>query len=230
MPSAEPVAPESPSLADELPQAAKNLDAPTDIDELLASIGSVTSPQLNDPTGELFEVHAQTVPALADVAPDAYVLKPRIDPNEWALEETLAAHKEWIDSHGVSGTRADLRKGSYESTELISVNLRYADLQDINLRAADLLLADLREACLVRADFSEACLVGTNLEGANLEGASLESSMGLVPRQIAGANVHEASLPAPVLEFRGLADFAALPWSPCACSPPPPFSPSSRWS
>jgi uncharacterized protein YjbI with pentapeptide repeats len=206
--SVEPDEPESPSVADELPQAAKNLDAPTDIDELLASIGSVTSPQLNNPTGELFEVHAQTVPALADVAPDAYVLKPRVDPNEWALEETLAAHKEWVDSHGALGTRADLRKGSYESTELISVNLRYADLQDINLRAADLLLADLREACLVRADFSEACLVGTNLEGANLEGASLENSMGLVPRQIAGANVHEASLPAPVLEFRALTDFA----------------------
>lgn len=187
---------------------ARALANPTDIDEILATIGSVSGPQLNEPTGELFEVHAQTVPALADVAPDAYVLKPRIDPNEWALEETLAAHREWLDSHGASGTRADLRKGSYESTELISVNLRYADLQDINLRAADLLLADLRDACLVRADFSEACLVGTNFEGANLEGASLENSMGLVARQIAGANVHEASLPASVLEFRGIADFA----------------------
>jgi uncharacterized protein YjbI with pentapeptide repeats len=181
---------------------------PTDIDEILATIGSVSAPQLNEPTGELFDAQAQTVPALADVAPDAYVLKPRVDPGEWALEETLAAHREWLDSHGAAGTRADLRKGSYESTELISVNLRYADLQDINLRAADLLLADLRDTCLVRSDFSEACLVGTNFEGANLEGAALENSMGLVARQIAGANVHEASLPAPVLEFRALIDFA----------------------
>jgi uncharacterized protein YjbI with pentapeptide repeats len=66
----------------------------------------------------------------------------------------------------------------------------------------------LRDACLVRANFNEACLVGTNLEGANLEGASLENSMGLVSRQLAGTNLHEASLPASVLEFRGLADFA----------------------
>ena len=194
---------QSGSLSAELPEAAKP-SRTFDIDELLANFGTAKPPQLNQPTGELFEAHAQTVPALADVAPDAYVLKPRVDPNEWALEETLAAHKEWLDSHGASGRRADLRKGDYDSTELISVNLRHADLQDINLTAADLLLADLRDACLVRANFSEACLVGTNFEGANLEGASLENSMGLVSRQIAGANVHEASLPAAVREFRGL--------------------------
>jgi uncharacterized protein YjbI with pentapeptide repeats len=136
------------------------------------------------------------------------VLKPRVDPSEWALEETLAEHKEWIDSKGASGHKADLSKGDFDSTELISVNLRHADLQDVNLKAADLLLADLRDTCLVRANFNEACLVGTNLEGANLEGASLENSMGLVSRQLAGTNLHEASLPASVLEFRGLADFA----------------------
>ncbi len=202
--------PETEQAADIAPEPVldpRAIATPTDIDQILATLGSVSAPQLNEPTGELFEAQAQTVPALADVAPDAYVLKPRVDPGEWALEETLAAHREWLDSHGTAGTRADLRKGSYESTELISVNLRYADLQDVNLRAADLLLADLRDTCLVRADFSEACLVGTNLEGANLEGASLEDSMGLVARQIAGANVHEASLPAPVLEFRALIDF-----------------------
>jgi uncharacterized protein YjbI with pentapeptide repeats len=95
-----------------------------------------------------------------------------------------------------------------QDTELIGANLRYADLQDANLKSADLLLADLRDACLVRADLQESCLVGANLEGANLEGASLESAMGLLPRQLAGANLHEASLPAPILEFNALADFA----------------------
>jgi uncharacterized protein YjbI with pentapeptide repeats len=210
--SAERVAPNAKAARTELSQEriadAPRLGSTADIDELLANIGAVPPPQLNEHSGEVFEAHAQTVPALADVAPDTYVLKPRVDPTEWALEETLALHKEWLDSHGAAGRKADLRKGNFESTELISVSLRHADLQDINLKAADLLLADLRDACLVRANFSEACLVGTNLEGSNLEGASLEDSMGLVSRQLAGANLHEASLPAAVLEFRGLADFA----------------------
>jgi uncharacterized protein YjbI with pentapeptide repeats len=197
-----------PSAAAAAIQQPRSGSSNLDLDELLADIETPPTPQLTQPSGELFEANAQTLPALADVAPDAYVLKPRVDPSEWALEETLAEHKEWIDSKGASGHKADLRKGNFDSTELISVNLRHADLQDINLKAADLLLADLRDACLVRANFNEACLVGTNLEGANLEGASLENSMGLVSRQLAGTNLHEASLPASVLEFRALADFA----------------------
>jgi uncharacterized protein YjbI with pentapeptide repeats len=152
--------------------------------------------------------HADDSPSIADTFAEGYVLKPRVDPAEWALEESLALHKEWLDSRGTSGHKADLRKGQFESTELISVNLRYADLQDANLKSADLLLADLRDACLVRANFSEACLVGTNFEGANLEGASLENSMGLVARQLAGTNLHEASLPSQILEFPGAAEFA----------------------
>src|SRR6185437_10856589 len=107
----------------------------------------------------------------------------------WAFDDKLASHKEWIDSRGLSGKRADLAGADLEAADLISVNLRLADLHDANLRAADLLLADLRDACLVRADLEDACLVGANLEAANLEGASLETAMGLVPRQIAGANL-----------------------------------------
>jgi uncharacterized protein YjbI with pentapeptide repeats len=133
---------------------------------------------------------------------------PKVAPHEWALEETLANHKEWLDSHAAVGAKADLRNAKLQDTELIGINLRYADLQDANLKSSDLLLADLRDACLVRANLQEACLVGANLEGANLEGASLESAMGLLPRQLAGANLHEASLPAPILEFNALPEFA----------------------
>jgi uncharacterized protein YjbI with pentapeptide repeats len=132
---------------------------------------------------------------------------PKIDSAEWALEETLANHKEWLDSHAATGGKADLRNAQLADRELIGVGLRYADLQDANLRSADMLLADLRDACLVRANLQEACLVGVNLEGANLEGASLESAMGLLPRQLAGANLHEASLPATILEFNALLEF-----------------------
>lgn len=126
----------------------------------------------------------------------------------WAFDDKLANHKEWIDSHGRSGRRADLASADLEAADLISVNLRLADLHDANLRAADLLLADLRDACLVRADLEDACLVGANLEAANLEGACLETAMGLVPRQIAGANLRDALLPPQLMEFEAVTAFS----------------------
>jgi len=127
---------------------------------------------------------------------------------DWALDEKLASHREWAESHGLAGTRADLSCAELEGADLISVNLRMADLHDANLRAADMLLADLRDACLVRADLEESCLVGANLEGANLEGASLETAMGLVPRQLAGANLRDALLAPQLMEFEAESKFA----------------------
>ena len=156
-------------------------------------------------------------PARADADPErppatrsaepVHAPRPMSPPNaresyrDWAFEEKLASHKEWVDSHGLSGKKGDFAGADLEGTELIGVNFRFADFHDANLKAADLLLADLRDACLVRADLQDTCLVGANLEGANLEDASLETAMGLVPRQIAGANLRDASLPASFLEF-----------------------------
>ncbi|MFZ1975302.1 MAG: pentapeptide repeat-containing protein [Candidatus Acidiferrales bacterium] len=154
---------------------------------------------------DLHESHE--VVAEAELATSAPAAAPKLAPHEWALEETLASHKEWLDSHAAIGVKADLRNAKLQDTELIGINLRHADMQDANLKSSDLLLADLRDACLVRANLQEACLVGANLEGANLEGASLESAMGLLPRQLAGANLHEASLPEPILEFNALPEF-----------------------
>lgn len=122
-------------------------------------------------------------------------------PRDWKLDEKLAGHLEWLDSQGQGGLRADLSDADLEGEELIGVKLRLADLHDANLRAADLLLADLRDASLIRADLEDSCLVGANLEAANLEGASLETAMGLVPRQIAGANLRDALLPPQIMEF-----------------------------
>jgi uncharacterized protein YjbI with pentapeptide repeats len=161
---------------------------------------TLTEPEKDVPAGSEL-MAAELMPA--DAKPDV----PKIDTAEWALEEALANHKEWLDSHAATGGKADLQKAQLEDRELIGVSLRYADLQDANLKSADMLLADLRDACLVRANLQETCLVGVNLEGANLEGASLESAMGLLPRQLAGANLHEASLPATILEFNALAEF-----------------------
>jgi uncharacterized protein YjbI with pentapeptide repeats len=127
--------------------------------------------------------------------------------SNWEFEETLASHREWVESKGVNGKKADLANAQLDGVELINVNLRLADLHYANLKSADLLLADLRDACMVRADLEEACLVGANLEGANLEGASLETALGLVPRQLAGANLREASLPSQIAQFPALAAF-----------------------
>jgi len=127
---------------------------------------------------------------------------------DWALDDKLASHREWVESHGRAGQRADLAGAELEAVDLISVNLRLADLHGANLRAADLLLADLRDACLVRADLEESCLVGANLEGANLEGATLETAMGLVPRQLAGANLRDALLAPQLMEFEAAVKFA----------------------
>jgi uncharacterized protein YjbI with pentapeptide repeats len=127
---------------------------------------------------------------------------------DWAFDDKLASHREWAESHGLNGKRADLSGAELEGEDLISVNLRLADLHDANLRGADMLLADLRDACMVRADLEESCLVGANLEGANLEGASLETAMGLVPRQFAGANLRDALLAPQLMEFEAATPFA----------------------
>jgi uncharacterized protein YjbI with pentapeptide repeats len=127
--------------------------------------------------------------------------------SDWAFEEKLASHKEWVESQGVAGKRADLSCAQLGEAEFIGVNLRYADLHAANLKAADLLLTDLRDACLVRANLEEACLVGANLEGANLEGAMMATAMGLVPRQLAGATLRDAVLPAAIRQFGALEEF-----------------------
>jgi len=147
-------------------------------------------------------------PVALSQGPEAQSEPRRAAYRDWALDEKLASHREWVESHGLAGTRADLSGAELEAADLISVNLRMADLHDANLRAADMLLADLRDACLVRADLEESCLVGANLEAANLEGATLETAMGLVPRQLAGANLRDALLAPQLMEFEAESKFA----------------------
>lgn len=167
---------------------------------------------------ETFEKTAgEPMPNLSREAEEAEIVKaasmaqlesPAASGRDWKLEEKLASHLEWLDSRGSAGVRADLSDANLEGQELIGVKLMYADLHDANLRAADLLLADLRDANLMRADLEDSCLVGANLEAANLEGASLETAMGLVPRQIAGANLRDALLPPQIMEFEAAMKFA----------------------
>jgi uncharacterized protein YjbI with pentapeptide repeats len=143
----------------------------------------------------------------AEVAAGLVTDHARAEATDWALEEKLASHKEWVDSQGLSGRMADLSCAGLEGADLVGINLRYADFHDANLKGADLLLADLRDACMMRVNLEESCLVGANLEGANLESADLETAMGLVPRQLAGANLRAASLPQQIQEFPALENF-----------------------
>ncbi len=205
----------------EPPPAAAHIPEPPSKPEEIRDASPAASPNATPIAITLTELEKEIVTESEVRAADAPPPPPKVDSGEWALEETLANHKEWLDSHGATGGKADLQKAQFEDRELIGVNLRYADLQDANLKSADLLLADLRDACLVRANLQESCLVGVNLEGANLEGASLESAMGLLPRQLAGANLHEASLPGTI--FRNSTpsrNFSALPTPRRACSAP----------
>jgi uncharacterized protein YjbI with pentapeptide repeats len=187
----------------EMPATRIELPNVGDFDAALESLSDTPSSE------SAVDVYVDAYRSAKSTDSDLVAETPKIEPVEWALEETLANHKEWLDSHGEAGKKADLRKARLEGSELIGVNLRHADVQDAILKSADLLLADLRDACLVRVNLQESCLVGANLEGANLEGASLDSAMGLLPRQLAGANVHEASLPAQILEFNALPTFVA---------------------
>ncbi|MGB9068447.1 MAG: pentapeptide repeat-containing protein [Candidatus Acidiferrales bacterium] len=164
---------------------------------------NVGASQAHDSEGHT--VNAETEPA-GTGKPVPFMETQRLY-KDWAFDEKLASHAEWVESHGRTGQRADLSGAELEASDLISVNLRLADMHDTNLRASDLLLADLRDACLVRADLEEACLVGANLEGANLEGASLETAMGLVPRQFAGANLRDALLAPHLMEFDAVTAF-----------------------
>ena len=167
---------------------------------------SSTEASSEPPPGISFEENLAEESPVSDASDGSE--RPEITPSsDWAFEEKLASHREWLESQGATGKKANWANVSLEDHELIGINLRFADLHAANLAGADLLMADLRDTCLVRANLQEACLVGANLEGANLEGASLATSMGLVARQLAGTNLHDATLPPEVLEFGALAEF-----------------------
>jgi uncharacterized protein YjbI with pentapeptide repeats len=219
--------PATPPVAEAAVTPAPSVGAQPESPLIEAASPASTAPQAIPPSADLCPEDAATVLAAAseEISPEEPTAAGKSDRKEqdgaepgsraglahtssnWAFEETLASHREWVDSKGLHGKKADFANAQLEGLELINVNLRLADLHYANLKSADLLLADLRDACMVRADLEEACLVGANLEGANLEGASLETALGLVPRQLAGANLREASLPAQIAQFPALATF-----------------------
>src|SRR5437899_12762153 len=84
------------------------------------------------------------------------------------LAEILDQHKQWVESGGETGVKADLCGINLAKADLTGVNLQGAHLHRTNLAGADLSMANLRGASLVR----------TNLQSANLLGRSEERRVG----------------------------------------------------
>jgi uncharacterized protein YjbI with pentapeptide repeats len=120
------------------------------------------------------------------------------------LAEILQRHKDWLDSNGDAGERADLSGALLENADLTDARLQDAVLNKAVLKGADLLLADLRGASLLQANLEGANLLGARLQETDLQAACLDGATSAVGSQFAGANLFEASMPNPASIFEGL--------------------------
>lgn len=104
------------------------------------------------------------------------------------LDRQLALHKQWLDSDGAQGHRADLSRQwlagiDLHGADLRQANLSHATLDGATLADAKLQNADLRQTTLLNADLSNADLTDAhglvfhNLAGTDLTGAVLPSSI-----------------------------------------------------
>ena len=111
------------------------------------------------------------------------------------LAELLDQHKQWVESGGETGVKADLCGVNLAKADLTGVNLQGAHLHRVNLAGADLSMANFRGASLVRANLESTNLLGTELRGANLMGANLYGAEGLWFGRLGGTNLFDAVLP-----------------------------------
>ena len=111
------------------------------------------------------------------------------------LAEILDQHKQWVESGGEAGAKADLTGVNLAKADLTGVNLQGGILHRVNMAGADLSMANLRGASLVRANLQNANLLGTELRGANLMGANVYGADGLWFGRLGGTNLFDAVLP-----------------------------------
>jgi uncharacterized protein YjbI with pentapeptide repeats len=117
------------------------------------------------------------------------------------ITDVLAAHKEWLESEGTRGERAELRNAILQQADLHDANLERADLSGAHLSVTDLMGANLRGANLQGADLWMSDMKDTILEGTDLRGANLGEVTNLTAEQLSGALVDtETELPS---EFAG---------------------------
>src|SRR5213082_1665573 len=111
------------------------------------------------------------------------------------LAEIMDQHKQWVESGGESGARADLTGVNLAKADLTGINLQGSILHRVNMAGADLSMANLRGASLVRASLQNSNLLGTELRGANLMGANVYGADGLWFGRLGGTNLFDAVLP-----------------------------------
>ena len=99
------------------------------------------------------------------------------------LKAILADHKQWLDTEGREGVRADLS----------NTDLTLVDLSGANLSKADLVLAKISGGEIVRADLSGADLQEALLNGVDLFGANLFKA-DLFGADLRNANLQETDL------------------------------------
>ncbi len=104
------------------------------------------------------------------------------------LEKTLSCHKEWLDSDGENGVKAEFYEADLRGANLRGANLRYANLQYVDLRSANLYGTDLSRANLRSADFYDANLHNANLRDADLRSADFRGA------DLQYANFYDANL------------------------------------
>ncbi len=120
------------------------------------------------------------------------------------LEAILESHKDWVNSSGKTGARADLSNCEFPGVDLQNAGLSCAILRGSKLHGAVLKDADLTEAQLADADLSRADLRGTVLHRSCLQNADLTGAKGPQEENLAGANLSGATLPKDFGEFEGL--------------------------
>ena len=122
------------------------------------------------------------------------------------LDAILQGHKQWLDSGGRAGQRANLQGADLRGAPLHGADLRRADLSQAWFDGADLSEADLRRASLFESNFERADLRGANLTGteisvvifnnATLAGANLANAhvLGMRDANLENANLTSAEI------------------------------------
>lgn len=137
------------------------------------------------------------------------------------LKRRLDDHREWVESEGKCGQRAEfhhvdlsgrilaglnLRNAQFQGSSLRGTHLQHSDLQSANfgnadLRDARLAYADLAETYAGQALFAGADLESVSLHASILTNADLRETEGLVSAKLGGADLTAAKLPPEIGTF-----------------------------
>ena len=126
------------------------------------------------------------------------------------LETILFEHKQWLESKGEEGARAnlsnlDLRGIDLKNSSLMRAILRGVNLSGVSLEGADLREADLAGSSLEGVNLKDAKITGTNFEHTNLKNAILDGVEGLYAN-FTLSNLENSSFIGATLEGVNLSD------------------------